>query len=79
MTPSARTAQNGAALRWAVYAVVRRTTRDDARRGAIYDARYRSGKTYTDETRRHARSATTHARGRHECRPYANGGFHMHG
>ena len=25
------------------------------------------------------RSATTHARGRHECRPYANGGSHMHG
>ena len=41
------------------------------RRGAIYDARNRSGKTNTDETRRRTRSATTHARGRHECRPYA--------
>ena len=33
------------ALRWAVYAALRRTTRDDARRGAIYDARCRNGTT----------------------------------
>ena len=38
-----------------------------------------SGKTNTDETRRRTRSATTHPRGRHECRPYAAGGSHMHG
>ena len=48
-------------------------------RGAIYDARHRSGETNTDMPRRRTRNATTHARGRHECRPYAAGGSHTYG
>ena len=33
----------------------------------------------TDRTCRPPNNTTTHARGRHECRPYTAGGSHMHG
>ena len=62
-----------------VPAVVRRTTRDDARRGAIYDARCRNGTTrprhcvgrYTRWCRQIV--ILRRSSGRHKCRPYGAG------
>ena len=79
MTPGAGTAQNGAALRWAVYAVVRRPARGDARRSAIYDARRRNGTTRprhcVGRCTRWCRQIAISRRssGRHKCRPYVAG------
>ena len=67
------------ALRWAVYAALRRTTRDDARRGAIYDARCRNGTTRpwhcVGRCTRWCRQIAILRRssGRHKCRPYDAG------
>ena len=46
---------------------------------SCHEGAHAGDKDATDRTCRTSNNATTHARGRHECRPYADGGFHTYG